>query len=110
MVLELANGPVTPEADAIFFERKIPDYPDFLVNSGGVIVSYFEWAQNLQGQYWTEEQVYRKLDEIMTQSFRSTVETQKKYASNGRKISPRMAAYIIAVERVAKAMRLRGWY
>ena len=110
LVLELANGPVTPEADKILFERKIMDLPDFLVNSGGVIVSYFEWAQNRAGYYWTQDDVYKKLDTIMTKSFIDTVDVQKKYADAGKKISPRTAAYVIAVSRVASAMRARGWY
>ncbi len=110
MVLELANGPVTPGADKILFERKIPDYPDFLVNSGGVIVSYFEWAQNTQNWYWTEDEVNGRLEKIMVRSFYSVADTQKKYAEMKKKISPRMAAYIVAVERVTAAMKLRGWY
>ncbi|MCL5239305.1 MAG: Glu/Leu/Phe/Val dehydrogenase [Candidatus Marsarchaeota archaeon] len=110
LVLELANGPVTPEADKILFERKVLDLPDFLVNSGGVIVSYFEWAQNRQGYYWTQEEVYKRLDTIITKSFADTIDTQKKYAQAGKKISPRTAAYIIAVSRVANAMKARGWY
>jgi glutamate dehydrogenase (NAD(P)+) len=110
LVLELANGPVTPEADKILLERKILDMPDFLVNSGGVIVSYFEWAQNRQGYYWPLDEVYKRLDEIITKSFADTIETQRKYAQAGRKISPRTAAYVIAVSRVASAMKARGWY
>ncbi|MGC8699985.1 MAG: Glu/Leu/Phe/Val family dehydrogenase [Candidatus Micrarchaeia archaeon] len=110
IVLELANGPVTPEADEILFEKGILDLPDFLVNSGGVIGSYFEWVQNIGGYYWSAEEVYSKLDKIITKSFYDTINTQKDYASKGKKISPRTAAYIIAVERVAKAMKARGWY
>ena len=110
LVLELANGPVTPEADAILFEKGIVDLPDFLVNSGGVVVSYFEWVQNIGGYYWDRDDVYAKLDRIMTRSFRSVTDTQKEYAAKGKKISPRMAAYIVAVSRVAAAMKLRGWY
>jgi glutamate dehydrogenase (NAD(P)+) len=110
MVLEMANGPVTPEADKILFEKKIPDYPDFLVNSGGVIVSYFEWAQNSQNWYWSEEEVNSRLEQIMTRSFKSLIGTQKQYADRGKKISPRTAAYIVAVDRVARAMKARGWY
>ena len=110
LVLELANGPVTPEADAILFERGIVDMPDFLVNSGGVIVSYFEWVQNLQSFYWEKDDVYKRLDAIITKSFQSVVETQKDYAKRSRKISPRMGAYIVAVHRVAAAMKARGWY
>ncbi len=110
IVLELANGPVTPEADEILFEKGILDLPDFLVNSGGVIGSYFEWVQNIGGYYWSAEEVYSKLDKIITKSFYDTINTQKDYAGKGKKISPRTAAYIIAVERVAKAMKARGWY
>ncbi len=110
LVLELANGPVTPEADRILFERKIPDLPDFLVNSGGVVVSYFEWAQNRAGYYWGIDEVYTKLDTIMTKSFVDVVDTQKKYAMAGKKVSLRTAAYVIAVGRVAHAMKARGWY
>jgi len=110
LVLELANGPVTPEADAILFEKGIVDLPDFLVNSGGVVVSYFEWVQNIGGYYWDRDDVYAKLDRIMTRSFKSVTDTQKEYAGKGKKISPRMAAYIVAVGRVAAAMKLRGWY
>ncbi|MGA3020354.1 MAG: Glu/Leu/Phe/Val dehydrogenase [Candidatus Micrarchaeales archaeon] len=110
MVLELANGPVTPQADSILFEKGILDMPDFLVNAGGVIVSYFEWVQNLQSFYWTADQVYKRLDEIITKSFTDVIQNQKSYADKGKKISPRMAAYTIAVDRVAKAMKARGWY
>ncbi|MGC8567662.1 MAG: Glu/Leu/Phe/Val family dehydrogenase [Candidatus Micrarchaeia archaeon] len=110
IVLELANGPVTPNADKILFERGIFDLPDFLVNSGGVIVSYFEWVQNIGGYYWTEDDVYKKLDTIMTRSFNSVMQKQKEFESHNKKISPRMSAYIIAVERVAAAMKARGWF
>ncbi len=110
LVLELANGPVTPEADKILHERGIFDVPDFLVNSGGVIGSYFEWVQNISGYYWSAEEVYAKLDKIITKSFSDVIATQKKYADMGKKINPRMGAYIIAVDRVARAMKARGWY
>lgn len=110
IVLELANGPVTPEADKILFDRGVLDLPDFLVNSGGVIVSYFEWVQDIDGYYWTEADVYKKLDTIITRSFNDVFKTQKDYAAKKKKISPRMAAYIIAVQRVADAMKARGWY
>ncbi len=110
IILELANGPVTPEADSILFEKGILDMPDFLVNSGGVIVSYFEWVQNIGGYYWTQDDVYKKLDTIITRSFNDVIAMQKKYADSGKKISPRTAAYIVAVDRVARAMKFRGWY
>lgn len=110
LVLELANGPVTPEADRIMYEKGVMDLPDFLVNSGGVIVSYFEWVQNLQSYYWTAEEVYQRLDKIITQSFKDVMALQEDYKGKGKKISPRTSAYIIAVDRVAKAMKTRGWY
>ncbi len=110
MLLELANGPVTPEATKILFEKKILDLPDFLVNSGGVIGSHLEWVQNITGDYWDTDVFYAKLDKKITKSFNDTVATQKEFAARGEKINPRMAAYIIAVDRVAKAMKARGWY
>lgn len=110
ILLELANGPVTPGADEILFNNGVFDLPDFLVNSGGVIVSYFEWVQNIQSFYWTEEDVYRRLDNIITKSFNDVIKTQKEYKAKGKAISPRMSAYIIAVSRVANAMKIRGWY
>ncbi len=110
ILLELANGPVTPQADKILAEKKILDLPDFLVNSGGVIVSYFEWVQNIGGYYWTADEVYKRLDTIMTRSFNDVMETQKAYAKKGTPINTRTAAYVIAVERVLKAMKYRGWY
>jgi len=110
LVLELANGPVTPEADKIFHERGIFDVPDFLVNSGGVIGSYFEWVQNAQHYYWKAQEVYDKLDKIITKSYYDVLAMKKSYGDRGTKITPRMAAYIIAVSRVAAAMKVRGWY
>ncbi|MGC8478518.1 MAG: Glu/Leu/Phe/Val family dehydrogenase [Candidatus Micrarchaeia archaeon] len=110
LVLELANGPVTPEADKILHEKGILDLPDFLVNSGGVIGSYFEWVQNIGGYYWSAEEVYQKLDKIITKSFADTMRTKSEYESKGKKVTPRTAAYIIAVDRIAKAMKARGWY
>ncbi len=110
LLLELANGPVTPEATGILFEKGILDLPDFLVNSGGVIGSYYEWVQNITGDYWDIDLFNAKLDKKITKSFNDTIAMQKSYAANGQKINPRMAAYIIAVDRVAKAMKARGWY
>ncbi len=109
ILLELANGPVTPDADEILFSNGVLDMPDFLVNSGGVIVSYFEWVQNIESYYWSKEEVYKKLDTIITKSFKDVIEKEKEYATKGRKIDARTAAYIIAVDRVANAMKARGW-
>ena len=105
VILELANGPTTPDADEIFFKNKVLVLPDFLANSGGVTVSYFEWVQNVGGYYWTEEEVYDKLDKKMTQAANDVLAMADKY-----KVDPRMGAYIISVKRVADAMKSRGWY
>jgi len=110
ILLELANGPVTPEADEILANNNVFDLPDFLVNSGGVIVSYFEWVQNLAGYYWPAEDVYKKLDAIITKSFNDVIATQNEYNSKGKRIFPRTAAYIVAVSRVVSAMKVRGWF
>ncbi|MEM0159062.1 MAG: Glu/Leu/Phe/Val dehydrogenase [Thermoplasmataceae archaeon] len=105
VVLELANGPTTPEGDEILYKNKVMHLPDFLSNSGGVTVSYFEWVQNNIGEYWTEEEVNKKLDQRMTEATHSVLETAEKY-----KIDNRTAAYVVSVKRVADAMKARGWY
>jgi glutamate dehydrogenase (NAD(P)+) len=110
ILLEMANGPVTPDADKILAQHKIFGLPDFLVNSGGVVVSYFEWLQNQSGYYWEADEVYKRLDKIMTRSFKDVMAKQEEYSKDGTRISTRTAAYAIAVDRVAKAMKYRGWY
>jgi len=102
-ILEIANGPVTPEADEVLHKKGIPSLPDVLVNAGGVTVSYFEWVQNNMGYYWEKPEVFKKLKVIMDKAF---AEVWKIYIS--KKINPRMAAYAVAVKRVAEAMKLRG--
>jgi len=104
VVAEGANGPVTPEADAILSNKGIFQIPDFLCNAGGVTVSYFEWVQNNYGYYWTEEEVYEKLDKKMTKAFYDVYEMAEKEG-----VDNRTAAYMVAVNRVAEAVKLRGW-
>ncbi len=102
LIIELANGPVTPEADTKLEKKGIIVIPDILANAGGVIVSYFEWVQNLQNYYWSERENISKLKTIIEKSF-DEVWARKKCLN----ISSRLAAYAVAVERVAKAEELR---
>ncbi len=104
IVAELANGPTTPEADAILFDKGVYVIPDFLCNAGGVTVSYFEQVQNAYDYYWDLEMVHERLDKKMTAAFHAVHETAQKHRVNNR-----MGAYIVAVGRVAEACRLRGW-
>ncbi len=102
LIIELANGPITPEADKKLDKKGIVVVPDILANAGGVIVSYFEWVQNLQNYYWTEKENISKLKTIIEKSFDEI--WAKKECLN---ISMRLAAYAVAVERVAKAEKMR---
>ena len=103
IVLELANAPTTIEADKIFFDKRITVLPDVLANAGGVVVSYFEWSQNLNGSYWTEEKVVQKLKNIMVSSFNDVSS-----ACSETRCRMRKAAYHLAIKRVLDAERLRG--
>jgi glutamate dehydrogenase (NAD(P)+) len=104
ILAELANGPCTPEADDILYKKGVHVIPDFLCNAGGVTVSYFEMVQNFSMYYWTEKEVYERLDAKMTTAYHDVYNTHKDY-----KINMRQAAYVRAVERVVEAMKLRGW-
>lgn len=105
IVCEGANGPVTPGADEILEDAGILVLPDVLANAGGVVVSYFEWVQGLQEYFWKEEEVHKRLNDIVTRSFRETSEMKKQHGT-----SMRMAAYGLAVRRVAEATMTRGLY
>jgi glutamate dehydrogenase (NAD(P)+) len=105
IVCEGANGPVTPEADAILQDKGVLILPDVLANAGGVVVSYFEWVQGLQEYFWKEEEVNARLAEIVSRAFRETWELQA-----SRRVPMRMAAYGLAVQRVAEATVTRGLY
>jgi glutamate dehydrogenase (NAD(P)+) len=105
VVVEAANGPTTPEADEIFKDRGIRVVPDILANAGGVTVSYFEWVQDLQAFYWTEDEVNDRLRQIMERSYVDVLEMAEE-----RKVTMRTAATILGVQRVADAHVTRGLY
>jgi glutamate dehydrogenase (NAD(P)+) len=104
MILEIANGPTTPEGERILAEKMITIIPDILVNAGGVVVSYFEQVQNASNYYWPKEEVFNKLEQIITIASEDVWQISQK-----NKIDQRTAAFLLAVERVAKAQADRGW-
>jgi glutamate dehydrogenase (NAD(P)+) len=103
MIVEGANGPTTPEADEILTERGIVVVPDILANAGGVIVSYFEWVQDLQNFFWEEEEVNHRLERIMVRSFKEVWDF-----SQQRHVPLRLGASMLAISRVAEAVQARG--
>ncbi|MBI2193150.1 MAG: Glu/Leu/Phe/Val dehydrogenase [Planctomycetes bacterium] len=105
MIVEAANGPTTFEADRILEDRGIVVIPDILANAGGVTVSYLEWVQDIQSYFWTSDEVYERLRRIMTESYGAMMEISRRH-----RVSARTAAYMLAMERVAKAYEWRGIY
>ncbi|MDQ5902216.1 MAG: glutamate dehydrogenase [Patescibacteria group bacterium] len=103
LIVEVANGPVTSEADALLFERGVVVVPDILANAGGVTVSYFEQVQNAMNAYWTESEIHQRLKEKMQAAFEVVWASHEKYNT-----TLRMGAYVVALERVALAMQARG--
>ncbi len=105
LVVEAANGPTTVEADAVLAKRGIKVLPDILSNAGGVVVSYFEWVQNLQNYYWSEEEVNDRLTVLMNNAFDDVIK-----ASVDHNISYRLAAYVVALDRLVKTSKMRGLF
>jgi len=105
IIAEGANGPVTANADSILDDKDIMVIPDILANAGGVTVSYFEWVQDRQGYFWSEERVNRRLNRMMRNAFDNVFEVSEKYG-----ITLRQAAYVYSIKRVATTLKMRGIY
>jgi glutamate dehydrogenase (NAD(P)+) len=103
IIVEAANGPTTSDADRVFEQMGVIVVPDILVNAGGVVVSYFEWIQNIQSLTWDEEAVNRTLEQIMIRAFNEIWQ-----AAARRGITLRLSAYMLAIDRVVKAKKIRG--
>ena len=105
ILAEGANGPTTPEADAVLRQKDVFVIPDILANAGGVVVSYFEWVQDLQNFFWTEDEVRKKLRDILVKAFYEVLAMSRKH-----NVDMRLAALMIGIDRVTQAMLWRGLY
>jgi glutamate dehydrogenase (NAD(P)+) len=105
LVLEAANGPVTPDADSLLEQRGVTVVPDVLANAGGVTVSYFEWVQDLQSFFWDEDEINARLEKVMHRAFTEVWDMSQQHG-----VSLRQGAYFLAIERVAEATTDRGIY
>jgi len=105
VIVEGANGPTVAKADPILDDKGVMVVPDILANSGGVTVSYFEWVQDRQGFFWTLDRVNRRLERMMHDAFNNVFQTAERY-----KVSMRLGAYILAIDKVAKTLKIRGIY
>jgi glutamate dehydrogenase (NAD(P)+) len=103
IVVEAANGPTTPDADRVLVSRGITVVPDILANSGGVIVSYFEWVQNIQNLMWDKEEIYRMLEKLLRKAFSSVWSEAQENCT-----TLRMGAYILALRKITTAVKIRG--
>lgn len=105
VIVEAANGPITAEADRILAERGVFVVPDILANAGGVVVSYFEWVQDLQSFFWEEDEVNSRMERVMMKSFGEVAATAERHG-----VTLREAAYMLAIARVVEAVQIRGIY
>lgn len=108
LIAEAANGPITLEADEVLAQKNILVIPDILANAGGVTVSYFEWVQNMQGYYWSGQEVHEKTETSMVSAFSDIYDVMQEYKVN--KVTMRTAAYMYSIKKIADVMKLRGWY